>query len=152
VKGGSATTALNWVGDGLSSRVMVVTEFFLTEAWACAAASVGEDVAALVLFGCFGICIVHVPPTGAFWCKVFEREEMSLDCGSLVSLFSDCPGDSFFGVLRLNAKARLLAGLLVLSFSFFYLVLSSLFSFYFYFNELSQTKTPLFANLFFGCR
>jgi len=51
VEGGAAAAALFWVGDGFSGRVVVVTEFFLAEAWAGAAASVGEDVAALVLFG-----------------------------------------------------------------------------------------------------
>jgi len=39
------------VGDGFSGGVVVVTELFLTEAWAGAAVPVGEDVAALVLSG-----------------------------------------------------------------------------------------------------
>jgi hypothetical protein len=50
--------------------------------------AVGEDVAALVLFGCFG-CVLHSPsPRGAFLCKVFETEEMSLDLE--VWLFPSC--------------------------------------------------------------
>jgi hypothetical protein len=43
-------------------RVVVVTEFFLAEAWACAAVAVGEDVAALVLFvlvGCRWFGVLH---------------------------------------------------------------------------------------------
>jgi hypothetical protein len=64
---------------------VVVTELFLAKAWAGAAVSVGEDVATLVLFGGFG-CVLHGPsPRGTFLCKVFEREEMSLDFDSLVS-------------------------------------------------------------------
>ena len=34
--------------------VVVVAEVFPAEAWASAAVAVGEDVAALVAFGCFG--------------------------------------------------------------------------------------------------
>ena len=39
------------IGDGSSGGVVVVAEFFFAKASAGAAASVGEDVAALVLFG-----------------------------------------------------------------------------------------------------
>jgi hypothetical protein len=68
-----------WIGDGAAGGVMVVAELFFAQAWTGAAASVGEDVAALVLFGCFG-CVWHGSlPTGTFVCKVFEREKMSLD-------------------------------------------------------------------------
>jgi hypothetical protein len=56
VEGGAAAATLAWVFDGLAGGVVVVAELFLAEAWAGAAASVGEDVAALVLF--------------RFWCGV----------------------------------------------------------------------------------
>ena len=54
VEGGAAAAALARVGDRAAGGVVVVTELFLAEAWAGAAASVGEDVAALVLLGLFG--------------------------------------------------------------------------------------------------
>jgi hypothetical protein len=54
VEGGAAIATLAGVGDRAASGVVVVTEFFLAKAWAGAAASVGEDVAALVLFDRFG--------------------------------------------------------------------------------------------------
>ena len=67
------------IGDRLAGGVVVVAELFLAEAWARTAVAVGEDVAALVLFGGFG-CVLHSPsPGGTFLCKVFEREEMSPD-------------------------------------------------------------------------
>jgi hypothetical protein len=78
VEGGAAAAALFWVGDGAAGGVVVVAELLLAEAGAGAAVAVGEDVAALVLFGGFGG--VHVcPPHGCFLRKVFERDEMSLD-------------------------------------------------------------------------
>ena len=51
MEGGSATAALAWVCDRAAGGVVVVAEFFLLEAGAAAAVSVGEDVAALVAFG-----------------------------------------------------------------------------------------------------
>jgi hypothetical protein len=54
VEGGAAAAALARVGDRAAGGVVVVAEFFLAEAWAGAAAPVGEDVAALVLFGVLG--------------------------------------------------------------------------------------------------
>jgi hypothetical protein len=51
VEGGATTAALGGVCDGLAGGVVVVTKFFLAEAWAGATASVGEDVAALILLG-----------------------------------------------------------------------------------------------------
>jgi hypothetical protein len=54
VEGGAAVAALAWVLDGLAGGVVVVAELFLAEAGAGATASVGEDVAALVLLG-FGV-------------------------------------------------------------------------------------------------
>jgi hypothetical protein len=50
VKGGAAAAALFWVGDRAAGGVVVVAELFLAKAWACAAVTVSEDVAALVLF------------------------------------------------------------------------------------------------------
>jgi hypothetical protein len=79
VEGGAAAAAAARIGDGFSGGVVVVAELFCAEAWALAAAAVGEDVAALVLFGLFG-CVLHGPlPTGCFVCKVFGRKEIGLD-------------------------------------------------------------------------
>ncbi|HWW98838.1 MAG TPA: hypothetical protein VNY74_14130 [Edaphobacter sp.] len=64
VEGGAAAAALAWVGDWLSRGVVVVAELLLAEAGARAAVAVGEDVAALVLFRCFGWCfggVLHGP-------------------------------------------------------------------------------------------
>jgi hypothetical protein len=70
VEGGAAAAALARVGDGPTGGVVVVAELLLAEAWAGAAASVGEDVAALVLFSLFG-CVLHVfpSPRGVFGAK-----------------------------------------------------------------------------------
>jgi hypothetical protein len=68
VEGGTAAAALFWVSDWLACGVVVVAELFLAEAWAGAAASVGEDVAALVLFARVG-GVLHVSlPTGVVFC------------------------------------------------------------------------------------
>ena len=65
VEGGAAAAALAQVGDWLAGGVVVVAELFLAKAWAGAAASVGEDVAALVAD--LVLCFVHVwPPPGLF--------------------------------------------------------------------------------------
>ena len=47
---GSPTASALWVLDWFAGGVVVVAEFFLAECGALAAASVGEDVAALVAF------------------------------------------------------------------------------------------------------
>jgi hypothetical protein len=47
LEGGTAAAALARVGDGLAGGVVVVAELFVAEARAVAAASAGEDVAAL---------------------------------------------------------------------------------------------------------
>jgi hypothetical protein len=56
------------IGDGFPGGVVVVAEFFVAQAGAAAAAAVGEDVAALEAFWCFGSYVGdgvwHVPPTG----------------------------------------------------------------------------------------
>jgi hypothetical protein len=62
VEGGTAAAALARVGDWLASVVVVVAELFSAEAWTGAAMSVGEDVAALVLFVGFG-CVLHLWPS-----------------------------------------------------------------------------------------
>ena len=59
VEGGAAAAALLRVGYGFSGGVVVVAELFPPEAGAGAAASVGEDVAALVLDG-GRVCVLHV--------------------------------------------------------------------------------------------
>jgi hypothetical protein len=51
VEGGTAASTLLGVGDGFSGGVVVVAELFLAQAGAATAVAVGEDVAALVLFG-----------------------------------------------------------------------------------------------------
>jgi hypothetical protein len=55
----TTAAALAWVFDGATRGVVVVTKFFVTEADAAAAASVGEDVATLE--ACFGldVGVVH---------------------------------------------------------------------------------------------
>lgn len=122
---GLAAAALTRVGYRSAGGVMVITKFFLTVAWDCAAVSVGEDMAAFVLLVLRFWCRARVPPTGAF----FARSSKEKSQPRVVR-----PGPLFS---RLSAKARLLAGL---------------FFIYFLFNELSKTRMPLFTNLFFGCR
>jgi len=61
MEAGAAAAALVWIGYWFSGGVMVVAELFCAKAWAQAAAAVGEDVAALVLFGLFG-CRLHLVP------------------------------------------------------------------------------------------
>jgi hypothetical protein len=56
IESAAAAAALARVGDGFSGGVVVVAELLLAQAWAGAAAAVGEDVAALVLFGLVGCC------------------------------------------------------------------------------------------------
>jgi hypothetical protein len=51
VEGGAAVSKLLGVGDGFSGGVVIVAEVFSAHAGAAAAVAVGEDVAALVLFG-----------------------------------------------------------------------------------------------------
>jgi hypothetical protein len=51
VEGGSAASTLLGIGDRFSGGVVVVAEVFSAQAGAAAAVAVGEDVAALILFG-----------------------------------------------------------------------------------------------------
>ena len=85
MEAGAAAATLFRVGDGFSRRVVVVAELFLAKARACAAMAVGEDVAALVLFGCFG-CVLHlIPPHGVFFVQSLRkrRDESGLQGPSL---------------------------------------------------------------------
>ncbi len=73
IEGGAAVSACARGFDGLAIGVMVVAEGFSAEAWAAATAAVGEDVAALVAFGCFGFGRVHlVSPLVLFCAKSSE--------------------------------------------------------------------------------
>ena len=54
MEAGAAAAALVWIGYWFSCGVVVVAELFPAEAWAQAAAAVGEDVAALEALWCFG--------------------------------------------------------------------------------------------------
>ena len=79
------------LGGGFFCGLGEVTEFSPVEARACAAASV-----ALVMFGCFGYVLHGPSPRGTFWCKVFEREEMSPDLVLVSSLLAvKCDGPAF---------------------------------------------------------
>jgi hypothetical protein len=134
VEGGAAAAALFWVGDGFSCGVVVVAELFLAEAGAGAAASVGEDVAALVLFRCFG-GVLHGPsPWGYFFVQSLRKTR---DRSGLAGPDFPCLRVKVFG---LKAKARLLAGPV----SFFLSTFNS--------TELSETKMPVWMHLFFACR
>jgi hypothetical protein len=82
VEGRAAATMLLWIGDGFSRGVVVVTELLLTEARAGTAASVGEDVAALVLFRFFDGVLHVCLPTGSSLRKVFGRQGIGLDLWS----------------------------------------------------------------------
>jgi hypothetical protein len=83
VEGGAEAAALARIRDGAAGSVMVVTELFLAEAWACAAVAVGEDVAALVLFvlvGCRWFGVLHgLVPYPSNVCKVFIRKDLRPD-------------------------------------------------------------------------
>ena len=77
IKGGATGSAGSLVFDWFAVGVVVVAERFSAEAWAAAAATVGEDVAALVTFGCFEFGVefvidgvVHgIPPRVLFCAK-----------------------------------------------------------------------------------
>ena len=80
LEGGASAWMVVRMRRGFAGGVVVVAERFLAEAWAAAAAAVGEDVAALVAFGCFGWRVHSVPPPrGYFFGKVFGRKELGLD-------------------------------------------------------------------------
>jgi hypothetical protein len=54
VEVGLTGAAFAWVFDGAAGGVVVVTKFFVAEAWAATAMATGEDVAALEAFGGVG--------------------------------------------------------------------------------------------------
>jgi hypothetical protein len=54
MEGGATAAARFWVSDRAAGGVVVVAEFFVVQAGAAAAVAVGEDVAALEAFRCFG--------------------------------------------------------------------------------------------------
>jgi hypothetical protein len=75
VEGGAAAAALFRIGDGFSGGVVVVAELFVAEAWTGAAVSVGEDVTALILFGCFGGVLHWSLPRGYFFVAKSSEEK-----------------------------------------------------------------------------
>jgi hypothetical protein len=125
VEGGAAAAALARVFYRFARGVVVVAELFAAQAWALAAASVGEDVAALVLFG--------------GWCGVLHGlVPHPVKC--VQSLLKKRPASGLPGagrwLLRLNAKARLFG--------------RAFFFYYFYCIELKVTKLQVWMSLFFG--
>jgi hypothetical protein len=79
VEVGAAASALFWVSDRAARGVVVVAEFFVVQAGAAAAVAVGEDVAALEAFWCFGSGfddgVLHVfPPLGEM-CTKYSKEK-----------------------------------------------------------------------------
>ena len=92
VEGGAAASTSLRVGDGFSGGVVVVAELFSAQAGAAAAMAVGEDVAALVLFG--------------GWCGVLHDGSLSREKCAKSSKEKTCVRTSGAG-LRVNAKARL---------------------------------------------
>jgi hypothetical protein len=74
VECGAAASALARVGDRLAGVVVVVAELFSAQTWASAAVSVGEDVAALVLFRCFDSLLHVFPPHGCFSVQSLRRK------------------------------------------------------------------------------
>jgi hypothetical protein len=71
VEGGAAASTLLGVDDGFSGGVVVVAEVFSAQAGAAAAVAVGEDVAALVLFGVWCGVLHGCIPLPCKVCKVF---------------------------------------------------------------------------------
>jgi hypothetical protein len=100
MEAGAAVATLFWIGDRFSGGVVVVAKLFLTQARTLAAAAVGEDVAALVLF-----FLLHLfpSPRGTFVCKVFGRQEIGLDFGrQLVSWLASQRNRSLFFLVVKN--------------------------------------------------
>jgi hypothetical protein len=73
-EGGVAGAAGARVWGGFAGGVVVIAEVFSAEAWAAAAVAAGEDVAALVAFGCFGLCVHLVPPDGVVLVQSLRRK------------------------------------------------------------------------------
>jgi hypothetical protein len=113
------------VGDGSPGGVVVVAEVFCTEAGAAAAVAFGEDVAALILFG--------------GWCGVLHGWGPSpVKC--VQSLLKKRPAS---GLLRCRSRVKCEGPACGRA---------SLFSYYFYFRGLSETKIQSLANLFMACK
>jgi hypothetical protein len=127
VEGGAAAVALLRVGGGSSGGVVVVAEVFSAEAGAAAAVAVGEDVTALILFWCFG-CVLHVvPPHWCFFVQSLRRK--GVESGLSSSSFAvKGEGPAFLGR----------------AFCCFLSTFNS--------SELSETKTPVLADLFLASR
>jgi hypothetical protein len=70
VEGGAAGLALLGVGYRFAGGVVVVAEVFSAEARAAAAVAVGEDMAALVLFGFW---LVHCPSPRVLFCAKSKK-------------------------------------------------------------------------------
>jgi hypothetical protein len=134
VEGGAAAAPLARTGDWLAGVVVVVAELFSAEAWARAAVSVGEDVAALVLFRCLDSLLHVFPPHGCFFVQSLRKKRDRSGLRSSKSASQRASDSSESSLLRLNAKARLLAG--------------PCFSIYLHFIELSKTKMPHPTDLF----
>jgi hypothetical protein len=95
MEGGAAAAALARVFCGFAGGVVVVAELFGAEAWALAAAAVGEDVAALVL-----LFWLHwwPPPHGVFCVQSLrkKRVESGLRVSFLVKSGGPAFGRAFF--------------------------------------------------------
>jgi hypothetical protein len=100
LEGVAAGAAGTRVLDGAAGGVVVVAEIFVAQAWACTAASVGEDVAALEVLGFGGLHGV------APWCHFCVKSSKEKTC-----LWTLGPGRSLF--VWLNAKVRLAPDLFV---------------------------------------
>jgi hypothetical protein len=124
VEGGAAASALLRVGDGFSGGVVVVAEVFSAQAGAAAAVAVGEDAAALEAFGDWCGVLHGWALSPVKVCKVFQRKDLRPDFR--VQVWFKCEGPAWWPGL--------------------------FFSYYFYSNELSETKMPSLADLFFACK
>jgi hypothetical protein len=94
VEGGAAASALLRAGDGFSGGVVVVAEVFSAQAGAAAAVAVGEDVAALVLFGGWCVVLHGLCPSPVNVCKVFQRKDLRPDFP--VQVWFKCEGPAWW--------------------------------------------------------
>jgi hypothetical protein len=108
-----------WMAERSSGSVVVVAELLLAQARARAAAAVGEDVAASVLFGCFGCRLHRSLPTGYFFAQSLRRKRVKSGLPFPVPVKCESP-----------------AGW------------PDFFSHYFYCMELRGTKMPTLTDLF----
>jgi hypothetical protein len=85
-----------WVRGGFASGVVVVAEAFSAETGAAATAAVGEDVAALVTFGCLGLLLdvgVHGASPGVLFVQSLQRKRV--ESGLANELVSELAGQRF---------------------------------------------------------